>query len=122
MPLSQKAKSILKKYEDWPDDSLLPFISDVKYNVYLKELFELVGLNRVITRLNPITMEKEQLPLYKVASSHLARRTFISILHSKVKDSVIASMSGHVKGSKAFNRYFEVDDEARQDAISNFLD
>lgn len=121
VPLSTKAKAILAKY-DLPDGVLLPYISNQKYNKYLKELFEKAGLNRMVTRFNALTMQKEQIPLFQVASSHLARRTFIYILHSKVKDSVIASMSGHVKGSKAFDRYYDVDDDTRQEAIDKYLD
>ncbi|MDR3059553.1 MAG: recombinase, partial [Prevotella sp.] len=121
VPLANKAKAILNKY-DLPDGKLLPYISDQKYNQYLKELFQNVGLNRIVTRFNALSMQKEQIPLYQVASSHLARRTFIYILHRNVKDSVIASMSGHVKGSKAFNRYYEVDDDTRQEAIDKYLD
>ncbi|NDV68938.1 site-specific integrase [Dysgonomonas sp. 25] len=121
VPLSNKAKAILKKY-DSPDGKLLPFISEQKYNDYLKELFEKVGLKRMVTRFNPLTMEKEKVSLSQIASSHLARRTFIHILHRNVKDSVIASMSGHVKGSKAFDRYYDVDDDTRQEAINKYLD
>lgn len=121
VPLSNKAKAILEKY-DLPDGKLLPYISDQKYNQYIKELFQKVELNRMVTRFNALTMQKEQVPLSEAASSHLARRTFIYILHRNVKDSVIASMSGHVKGSKAFNRYYEVDDDTRQEAIDKYLD
>lgn len=121
VPLSNKAKTILSRY-DLPDGKLLPYISGQKYNDYIKELFEEVGLDRIVTQFNPLTMQKEQLPLHKVASSHLARRTFIHLLHTNVKDSVIASMSGHVKGSKAFDRYYEVDDNTRRDAINKYLD
>lgn len=121
VPLSNKAKAILNKY-DLPNEKLLPYISDQKYNKYLKELFLLVGLNRMVTQFNGLKMQKEQIPLWQVASSHLARRTFIYILHRNVKDSVIASMSGHVKGSKAFNRYYEVDDDTRLEAINKYLD
>lgn len=120
VPLSDKAKSILAKY-DLPNGDLLPYISGQKYNDYIKELFELVGLDRIVSTFNPFTKLKEQQPLYRIASSHLARRTFINILHVNVKDSVIASMSGHVKGSRAFDRYYDVDDETRQDAINKYL-
>lgn len=121
IPLSNKAKTILERY-NLSDGKLLPYISDQKYNKYLKELFQKVGLTRMVTRFSGLTMEKEQIPLWQVATSHLARRTFIHILHRNVKDSVIASMSGHVKGSKAFNRYYEVDDDTRQEAINKYLD
>lgn len=121
VPLSGKAKEILSRY-DIPDGSLLPFISDQRYNDYLKELFEQVGLNRVITRLNPKTREEEKVPLYSIASSHMARRTFVGTLHRNVKDSVIASMSGHAKDSRAFGRYYAVKVDQQEEAINKFLD
>jgi len=38
-------------------------------------------------------------------------------MKTKAKEAVIASMSGHVKGSKAFHRYYDVDDKQREEAI-----
>lgn len=61
---------------------------------------------------------KEQVRICDVASSHMARRTFIGNLYKKVKDpNLIASMSGHAEGSQAFNRYREVDMDIKQDVI-----
>ena len=40
-------------------------------------------------------------------------------LYRKVKDpNLIASMSGHVEGSKAFARYREIDDDVKREVIS----
>jgi integrase len=116
IPLTKKAQSIIDRY-DLPDKSLVPFISDVKYNEYLKELFEYIGLKRKVIRLNPLTRQKEVVRLCDIVSSHMARRTFIGLLHKTVKNEVIASMSGHVENSKAFARYYSVDDELRKEAI-----
>jgi integrase len=121
VPLTVKAKEILSRY-NIPDGSLLPFISDQRYNEYLKELFEEAKLNRMVTRLNPLTRNEERVPLYSIATSHMARRTFVGTLHRNVKDSVIASMSGHVEDSRAFSRYYNVDDDTKADAVNNFLD
>jgi integrase len=116
VPLSEKALTIIKKY-NMPDRLLFPPISDQKYNEYIKELFELMELNRPVVRLNPVTRQNEIVPLYQVASSHMARRTFIGLLHKTVKNEVIASMSGHVENSKAFSRYYKIDEESQKDAI-----
>lgn len=116
VPLSEKAKSLINKY-DMPDDSLMPFISDQKYNEYLKQLFRKLELNRPVVVFNSKTKLNEIIPLSDEVSSHMARRTFIGLLHRKVKNEVIASMSGHVENSKAFSRYYSIDDESRQDAI-----
>ena len=66
-------------------------------------------LNKVAV-LNPQTRQYEMKPLYEVATSHMARRTFTGIAYGLVQDpNTIASMTGHVEGSKAFNRYRKID-------------
>jgi integrase len=118
VPLSMIALSIVEKYANDDNEALLPFISPQKYNDRLKGLFKFLELSRPITRLNPHTNETEIVPLYRIASSHLARRTFVGRLYeADVKDSVIASMSGHAEGSKAFNRYRAVTEELKNNAI-----
>ena len=49
----------------------------------------------------------------------MARRTFIGNLYKKVKDpNIIAAMSGHNEGSKAFARYREIDDDIKRETLS----
>lgn len=116
VPLSKKALEILSHY-DLPDGRLLPFITDQRYNKYLKELFKKLEINRVVTRLNPNTGEPEQVKLSEIVSSHMARRAFIGNLYGKVDSGIISSMSGHIQGSKAFTRYYDVSKELQQKAI-----
>ena len=48
----------------------------------------------------------------------MARRTFIGISYKMTKDpNIIASMSGHMDGSRAFDRYRDIDDEIRMEVI-----
>jgi integrase len=117
VPLHPMALEILNRY-DLPDGRLLPFIADQRYNYYLKELFSEVGINRIVTRINPTTGEPEQVPLSDIVSSHMARRAFVGNLYGKVDNGIISSMSGHVAGSKAFTRYYDVSKELQQEAIS----
>lgn len=122
VPLSPKAKELIGRY-NLPDGSLFPYITDQRYNDYIKELFQVVELDRVVTRLNPLTREEEKVPLYEIASSHMARRTFVGTLHkSNVKNEIIASMSGHTKDSKAFARYYDIDEETQDEIINTYLD
>ena len=101
VPLSATAKEIINRYAG--GTKLLPFISEVNYNLAIKEMFELAGLTRNVTVLNTITRMDEQKPLNKVASSHIARRTFVGNLYAKVQDpNIVGSLSGHVEGSRAF--------------------
>lgn len=119
VPLTQEALLLIKKYEGKDKKGrLFPFISNNKYNERLKELFEKAGLTRMVFVLNPRTGAPQQVPLNTVASSHMARRTFIGNLYNKIKDPVIISaMSGHAEHSRAFSRYRDIGDDARREVI-----
>ena len=118
VPLSQQAINIIQRYEDIESYTLLPFISTQKYNACIKESLRLAGINRIVTILNPTTRQEEQKQIWEVASSHMARRNFIGILYPQVKDpDIIASMTGHVEGSKAFTRYRAIDDNLKEEVI-----
>ncbi|MDH6313910.1 integrase [Parabacteroides sp. PFB2-10] len=122
VPLNDKAKAILEKYKDHEGNKLLPFISEQKYNDAIKKAFELAEVNRIVTILDPLTNEEVKKPLYEVASSHMARRTFIGNIYKKVKDpNLIGALSGHKEGSKAFSRYREIDEEMKKELV-NLLD
>ena len=87
-------------------DLLFPFISAQKYNDSIKKIFKLAGITRNVIIRNAKTGEDELVPIDTVASSHLARRTFIGNAYFKVSDpNLIGRMSDHVDGSRAFKRY-----------------
>lgn len=65
-----------------------------------------------------MTRESEMKPLCDVATTHTARKTFIGNLYKKVKDpSLVASLSGHTDGSRAFARYREIDMEMKRELV-----
>ena len=119
VPLTQRAKDILEKYKDAEKDGkILPFISPQKYNVAIKKIFKESGITRMVTVLNPTTGKEEQRPIDEIASSHLARRTFVGNLYKKVKDpNLVGALSGHKEGSRAFARYREIDDDLKKEMI-----
>jgi integrase len=119
VPLNDKAKVILEKYKDCEEIKLLPFISEQKYNDAIKKAFQLAEIDRIVTILDPLTNEEVKKPLYEVASSHMARRTFIGNIYKKVKDpNLVGALSGHKEGSKAFNRYREIDEDMKKELVS----
>lgn len=119
VPLNDTARAIIEKYWDSERQSLLPFISSQKYNESIKRAFFAAGLKRPVQVLNAVTREPEMKPLYSVASSHMARRTFIGNLYKKVKDpNLIAQLSGHVEGSAAFARYRDIDEEMKVELVN----
>lgn len=118
VPLNAIAQEIVKRYESDKRAALLPFISPQRYNYAIKRIFLAAGLTRPVTILDPLTRKETQKPLNEIASSHIARRTFIGNLYKKVKDpNLIASLSGHVEGSQAFNRYRHIDEDIKRELV-----
>ena len=119
VPLNAMATEILARHEASDGDKLLPFISEQKYNLAIKRIFKAAGLKRLVTVINPTTREEEKRVLYEIASSHLARRTFVGNLYRKVKDpNLVGALSGHKEGSKAFARYRTIDDEMKKELVN----
>lgn len=122
VPLNKTALEILEKYKDYEGPKLLPFITQPKYNDAIKEIFTRAGITRNVTYLNPLTEREEKVPINTIASSHMARRTFVGNLYKQVLDpNIVASMSGHAEGSRAFSRYREIDKEIKTNTV-NLLD
>jgi integrase/recombinase XerD len=73
VPLLPKAKAILVKY-----DNQLPSISNQKFNSYLKEIAEVVGIEKRLTH-------------------HIARKTFATtvLLYNNVPIEIVSQLLGH---------------------------
>ena len=122
VPLNKKAKAIIAKYKDCPGEQLLPFVASQNYNYAIKEILKKAGVIRLVTTLNQLTRKEEKRPIYEVASSHMARRTFIGNLYKQVQDQhMISSVTGHSDNSRAFVRYRTIDMEMKQNLV-NLLD
>lgn len=118
VPLNDTAKRLIAKYEDYERGSLFPFNTEQDYNRKIKEAFKRAGLGRMVTVLDQQTREEIQKPLYEVASSHMARRSFIGNIYKKVKDpNLVGALSGHKEGSKVFARYRTIDDDMKKELI-----
>jgi site-specific recombinase XerD len=90
---STPALDILKRYE-----FSLPIISQQKFNDYLKEVGELAGINSTVkikrqSGKQEIIIEK---PKFEFMSSHMARRTCVTILLGKgVPPTTVMLLTGH---------------------------
>lgn len=120
VPLNERARALVEKYKGVDAKGrLFPFISPQRYNDDIKEIFRLCGVTRLVTVVNSVTGKEEQRPINEVASSHMARRCFVGNLYKKLQDpNIIASMSGHAQGSRAFARYREIDKDVKKNAVS----
>jgi len=118
VPLNAISKAILDKYADFEGKTILPFISEQRYNIAIKEVFKIAELTRNVTVLDPLTRESVIRPLNEIASSHLARRCFVGNLYKQVKDpNLVGALSGHKEGSRAFARYREIDDDMKTELV-----
>ena len=118
VPLCGKALDILAKYEKY-SPRLFPLLDEHFYNLAIQFVLELSGVNRMVPVLNPLTRQEEMKPLYEVATSHVARRTFIANIYKHVKDqALVASLTGHAPNSRAFARYRTIDDDMKREIIN----
>ena len=119
VPLHPIAQEIIDRYASNERKELLPYISEQRYNDAIKEAFTEAGITRKVAVLDPLTRISTPTPINEVASSHLARRCFVGNLYKQVKDpNLVGALSGHRKGSTAFYRYNNVDDEMRNELIN----
>ena len=118
VPLNEQAAAIVERYAGGKGQQLLPFISPQKYNEAIKTVCLAARIRRIVTVLDPLTRQEQKRPIYEMASSHLARRTFVGNLYRQIKDpALIGSMTGHVEGSKAFARYRDIDDDIKTEIV-----
>lgn len=116
IPLNDFAIFILRKY-----DYKLPLIANQKQNLYIKEVFEKAGYNQMVEKITTRGKEiiREKFIFKDRISTHTARRTFITMLKRDGKsDKLISKITGH-KDLKTLNQYYQVDDEAKKEAIES---
>lgn len=119
VPLIPKAMAIVHGHCHGEDTPLFPRCYNSKYNEAIRCILKRAGVNRVVTVINPRTRKEEKKTICDVATSHIARRTFIGNLYRQVKDpNLVASMSGHANGSVAFQRYRAIDDDMKKSLVA----
>ena len=116
IPLNDLALFILRKY-----NYQLPLISNQRQNEYIKDVFEEAGytwdVEKAVTKGKEVI--RETVKFYDRVSTHTARRTFITMLKRKgLSDKLISKITGH-KDLKTLNQYYQVDDEAKKEAVEN---
>ncbi|NDI99434.1 tyrosine-type recombinase/integrase [Flavobacterium sp. LaA7.5] len=112
VPLNDFSNLLLKKY-----DYKLPYLSNQKFNDYIKEVFEAIGYTQDVKKTVKIGKEiiEQVTPLYERISSHTARRSFITIMkNKKIPDKVIMGYIGH-KSLEVFNKYYKPNNDDKKD-------
>lgn len=111
IPLSPVAQQIIERYRGVDEKNrLLPFVSEQAYNRSIHTILRDCACDRSVMVFDPLTRQTSAHPLWEVATSHTARKTFTQILYAATNDKrLVASMTGHSENSQAFNRYSEID-------------
>ena len=73
------------------------------YNAKIKSLMRICKIDRKVPQFNEETKNNEYLPLYKLASSKLCRKTHVDIMNKVQVDMYAAGL--HKEGSSAVTRY-----------------
>jgi len=117
IPIHQQVQEILKKRSgNFPRK-----ISDQKFNVYVKEVAKIAGLNEQtegakICKLEIIENGKkikiprkkfDKYPKHELVSSHICRRTFATLLYGKIDTLTIMKITGHSTESQ-FLKYIKI--------------
>lgn len=119
IPIHDQIKQILSKR----NGRLPRKISDVKFNLYIKEICKLVGINQKISGsvMNPKTKRKEKgiYPKYKLVSSHTCRRSFASNLYGKLPNLDIMAITGHATETQ-FLKYIKITPKQHAERLKAF--
>ncbi|HEY5592145.1 MAG TPA: phage integrase SAM-like domain-containing protein [Paludibacter sp.] len=122
--LNKYSKSILNKYKDvhFPNEKVLPVISNVNMNLALKDMGEIVGIDeqqRIVYFKGNERIE-EVYPKYKLLSTHCGRRTFIvNALFLGIPAEVVMRWTGH-SDFKAMKPYVKIVDQLKEKEMNKF--
>lgn len=115
IPIHYKALRIFEKY-----NNSVPKLSDVKLNLYIKEICRMAGINEVITITETqggITVTRE-CKKYELVSTHTARRTGATNMYlAGIAITAIRLITGH-KSEREFLNYIKVTKEQNAELLA----
>jgi integrase len=119
VPLSSVALEIVERYK-CEDGRIFPFlnVNGVNgYNKKIKAVLEACGVVRLVPHIDSTTGMRSYVRVCDAATSHTARKTFVScVLNATKSDGITASMTGH-RDMKVFRRYSDIKTETLKDVI-----
>lgn len=122
IPITRYVKEIFEKY-----NNILPKACCIQYfNKVLKDIFKKVGMTELVTYERELAGQiiTISIPKFKLATSHLARRTFITnMIKKNVSENRIKGCTGH-KSSECLSRYnrMTLEENARSLAGNGYLE
>ena len=122
--LNKHSQAIIDKYKDFnfPNDKVLPVISNEKMNAHLKTLGQVVGLDEPtrVVYFKGNQRYEEVYPKWYLLTTHVARRTFVvTALQLGIPVEVIMRWTGH-NNFDAMKPYAKIVDELKEKSMSKF--
>lgn len=114
---------ILSKYPkvpDEPDPYIFPRITNQKYNEQLKVVGKLAGMTVywITEKQSGRTKTREVRPKYELLTSHVARRTFVTMcLRKGMSPEDIRAVTGYTTADMMM-KYVKFDDESKREKMS----
>lgn len=115
IPLSSKAKKILKKY-----NYSFPKTYEQKINKYIKEVCKIAGINDniEITKIIGGEIETYTKPKYELIKTHTARRTGATLMYlAKIPPIEIMKITGHTREQNLM-KYIKITNEEVADRLA----
>lgn len=123
VPITDQLRSIMQHYEGKTSNSLPPPISNVKLNLYIKEVAEKAGLTqRVELQKSKAGMSVHlDKPLHDLISTHTARRSFASnMFRAGIPAITIMKVTGH-RTESSFMKYIKASPTEMADMMLEHL-
>lgn len=123
IPLNRLAREILERYKGTIYEPL-PRISGQKFNEYIKDCCEKIGLDQptTITRFVGQKRIDRTVPKYKLITSHTARKTFVTnSLVLGMNERVLKNITGH-KDDASFMKYLKIAEDFKRNEMDRTWD
>jgi integrase len=118
VPLLPTPLRLIEKYKNKQGDKLLPMFSNQKMNQYVKEVMKIAEINELMTKsikMGTGKIKQEVCEKHDLITFHTSRKSFITIaINNKMPESVIKSITGHSKDSKAFKKYYKISEDLKR--------
>lgn len=117
LPIHHHVKEVLERLGGFPRS-----ISDVNFNLYIKEVCKQAGLTQLVkgTRQNPKTHKKEtgMFEKWQLIKSHTCRRSFATNHYNKLSNKLIMRVTGHATEKMLLNYIGETENDHLDDFMN----
>lgn len=112
VPVNRELESILDEYDGFPE-----FISEQKFNDYLKELCKKAKINEMVAK--NVKGKQEMFPKHELVASHVCRRSFATNMYKMNPDLLsIMKITGHTSISQ-LQTYLCIDEAESIELVSS---